>query len=27
VRAEYLARLAELEFSIGDARRLEQERM
>ncbi|MBK7901896.1 MAG: TolC family protein [Proteobacteria bacterium] len=27
VRAEYLARLAELEFSIGDARRLDQERM
>ena len=27
VRAEYLARLAELEFSIGDARRMEQERM
>ena len=27
VRAEYLSRLAELEFSIGDARRLEQERM
>ena len=27
VRAEYLARLAELEFSIGDARRLEQEQM
>jgi outer membrane protein len=26
VRAEYLARLAELEFAIGDARRLEQER-
>jgi outer membrane protein TolC len=27
VRAEYLARLAELEFSIGDARRLDRERM
>jgi len=27
VRAEYLARLAELEFSIGDARRVEQERL
>jgi outer membrane protein len=27
VRAEYLARLAELEFSIGDARRMDQERM
>jgi outer membrane protein TolC len=27
VRAEYLARLAELEFSIGDARRLDQERL
>lgn len=25
VRAEYLARLAELEFSIGDARRMDQE--
>jgi outer membrane protein TolC len=27
VRAEYLARLAELEYSIGDARRVEQERL
>ena len=27
VRAEYLARLAELEFAIGDARRIEQERL
>jgi outer membrane protein TolC len=27
VRAEYLARLAELEFSIGDARRVDQERL
>ena len=27
VRAEYLARLAELEFAIGDARRIDQERM
>jgi outer membrane protein len=27
VRAEYLARLAELEFSIGDARRLDREQM
>ena len=27
VRAEYLARLAELEFSVGDARRLDQERL
>ncbi len=27
VRAEYLARLAELEFAIGDPRRLDQERM
>jgi outer membrane protein TolC len=27
VRAEYLARLAELEFAIGDARRIDQERL
>ena len=27
VRAEFLARLAELEFAIGDARRLDQERL
>lgn len=27
VRAEYLARLAELEFAIGDPRRLDQERL
>lgn len=27
VRAEYLARLAELEYAVGDARRLEQERL
>jgi outer membrane protein TolC len=27
VRAEYLARLAELEYAIGDPRRLEQERL
>jgi outer membrane protein len=27
VRAEYLARLAELEYAIGEPRRLEQERL